>query len=86
MLCLSLGPRSVGRSVRWLIGPSDLAFYVFAVFGLIALAKLTSNTAPAYRHATGVAVYPTWFVFVFVSVCTFLFRYECVCVNLYVSG
>ena len=54
-------PRFVGPSVRSSVCPSHVTFLSFC--GLwphcsCPSGKVTSNTAPAHPHATGVAVYP----------------------------
>ena len=64
---LSVRP-SVGPSVRWSVRPSvrhTLLFLGFCGFWphcSYLNDQVTSNTAPAHPHATGVAVYPALFL------------------------
>ena len=60
-------PRFVGPSVRPSVHPSDVRLSHFTFLGFLRslallLLQVNSITAPVHPHATGIAVYPTWFI------------------------
>ena len=57
-VCLSVH-RSVSRSVGWSVGPHFTFFMFLRSLASLYLSKCSSNsnTAPAHRHTTKVAVY-----------------------------
>ena len=86
-------PHFVSPSVRWLVHPLvhlsvHFTFFVFfLLFGLQPHCscpndQVTSNTAPAHLHATGVAVYPAlFFILPFCHLLSFFIHEKTFCMT-----